>query len=168
MAEKYTTAKMIEALREKHGNLSAAARYLGCDRHTIVRYINTYPTVQAGAGSNFIIGISIQIPRTAEGLGSRFVSAESFEGSGVLCRTTGQLSRARIERSDVLAMKTVPLRNRITSLTRVVCKLMYVFSKFRFHVSYSFYLFDTSISEIAHNVKGQTIDYLLFDSQFTR
>ena len=47
MAEKYTTAQMIEALREKHGNLSAAARYLGCSRNTISRYIDTYPTVKA-------------------------------------------------------------------------------------------------------------------------
>ena len=49
MAEKYTTAKMIEALREKHGNLSAAARFLNCSRNTIARYIDTYPTVKAVA-----------------------------------------------------------------------------------------------------------------------
>ena len=49
MAEKYTTAQMIEALREKHGNLSAAARFLGCSRNTISRYIDTYSTVQAVA-----------------------------------------------------------------------------------------------------------------------
>jgi predicted transcriptional regulator len=49
MAEKYTTAQMIEALREKHGNLSAAARFLGCSRNTISRYIKIYPTVKAVA-----------------------------------------------------------------------------------------------------------------------
>ena len=49
MAEKYTTAQMIEALREKHGNLSASARFLGCSRDTVRRYINTYSTVQAVA-----------------------------------------------------------------------------------------------------------------------
>lgn len=49
MAEKYTTAQMIEALREKHGNLSAAARFLGCSRNTISRYIEQYPTVKAVA-----------------------------------------------------------------------------------------------------------------------
>jgi len=49
MAEKYTTAKMIEALREKHGNLSAAARFLNCSRNTISRYIETYPTVKSVA-----------------------------------------------------------------------------------------------------------------------
>jgi predicted transcriptional regulator len=49
MKEKYTTAQMIEALREKHGNLSAAARFLGCSRETVRRYISTYSTVQAVA-----------------------------------------------------------------------------------------------------------------------
>ena len=49
MKEKYTAAQIIEALREKHGNLSAASRYLGCSRDTVRRYINTYPTVKAVA-----------------------------------------------------------------------------------------------------------------------
>ena len=47
MAEKFTSSQIIDALREKHGNMSAAARYLGCDRHTIGRYIETYSTVKA-------------------------------------------------------------------------------------------------------------------------
>ena len=49
MAEKYTANQMIEALREKHGNLSAAARFLNCSRNTISRYIEQYPTVKAVA-----------------------------------------------------------------------------------------------------------------------
>ena len=49
MAEKYTANQMIETLREKHGNLSAAARFLGCSRNTISRYIDLYPTVKAVA-----------------------------------------------------------------------------------------------------------------------
>ena len=49
MKEKFTANQIIDALREKHGNLSAAARYLGCARHTVTRYINTYPTVKAVA-----------------------------------------------------------------------------------------------------------------------
>ena len=49
MKEKFTANQVIDALREKHGNLSAAARFLGCDRHTVARYINTYPTVKAVA-----------------------------------------------------------------------------------------------------------------------
>lgn len=47
MAEKYTTAQIIEALREKHGNMAAAARFLNCSRNTISRYIEQYPTVKA-------------------------------------------------------------------------------------------------------------------------
>ena len=49
MKEKFTAPQIIDALREKHGNLSAAARFLGCDRHTVLRYINAYPTVKAVA-----------------------------------------------------------------------------------------------------------------------
>jgi len=49
MKEKFTAIQVIDALREKHGNLSAAARFLGCDRHTVSRYIATYPTVKAVA-----------------------------------------------------------------------------------------------------------------------
>ena len=46
MKEKFTANKVIDALREKHGNLSAAARFLGCDRHTVARYISQYSTVK--------------------------------------------------------------------------------------------------------------------------
>ena len=49
MREKFTATQIIKALREKHGNLSAAARYLGCDRHTVSRYIALYPSVKAVA-----------------------------------------------------------------------------------------------------------------------
>ena len=49
MAEKYTTAQIIEALREKHGNMAAAARFLHCSRNTVSRYIDTYPTVKSVA-----------------------------------------------------------------------------------------------------------------------
>jgi len=49
MKEKFTAIQIIDALREKHGNLSAAARFLGCDRHTISRYIRLYPSVKSVA-----------------------------------------------------------------------------------------------------------------------
>ncbi len=49
MREKFTAPQIIDALREKHGNLSAAARFLGCDRHTVARYINLYPSVKSVA-----------------------------------------------------------------------------------------------------------------------
>lgn len=49
MREKFTAPQIINALREKHGNLSAAARFLGCDRHTVARYINLYPSVKSVA-----------------------------------------------------------------------------------------------------------------------
>ena len=50
MKEKFTAPQIIDALREKHGNLSAAARYLGCDRHTIGRYIDTLTLLKSRYG----------------------------------------------------------------------------------------------------------------------
>ena len=47
MAENYTSNQISEAIREKHGNISAAARYLGCSRNTIARYIERYPTLKS-------------------------------------------------------------------------------------------------------------------------
>jgi hypothetical protein len=47
MAEKYTSNQIGDAIREKHGNISAAARYLGCSRNTIARYIDRYPTLKS-------------------------------------------------------------------------------------------------------------------------
>lgn len=49
MAEKYTTAQIIEALKEKHGNIAAAARFLNCSRNTISKYIDKYQTVKSVA-----------------------------------------------------------------------------------------------------------------------
>lgn len=46
MAEKYTAAQMIEALRASGGVIAAAARMLGCSRNTVKRYIRTYVTVE--------------------------------------------------------------------------------------------------------------------------
>lgn len=55
MKEKFTANQIIDALREKHGNLSAAARFLGCDRHTVARYINLYQAAIERAGSESIL-----------------------------------------------------------------------------------------------------------------
>ena len=47
MAEKYTAVQMIEALRMKHGNVSAVARFLSCSRNTVSKYIDEYQTVKS-------------------------------------------------------------------------------------------------------------------------
>lgn len=43
---KFTASQMIDAIRKAEGNLSDAARYLGCHRCTVHRYVNKYPTVK--------------------------------------------------------------------------------------------------------------------------
>lgn len=45
MAEKYTAAQVIEAIRGSRGIVSNAARKLGCSRKTIYNYIDRYATV---------------------------------------------------------------------------------------------------------------------------
>jgi len=45
MAEKYTAAQVIEAIRGSKGIVSHAARKLGCSRKTIYNYVDRYVTV---------------------------------------------------------------------------------------------------------------------------
>ncbi len=46
MADKYTAETIIRALRLSGGVIAEAARSLRCSRHTMYRYIRTYPTVK--------------------------------------------------------------------------------------------------------------------------
>ena len=46
MAEKYTKAQVITAIRGSHGIIAAVARKLGCERATVYRYVKTYPAVE--------------------------------------------------------------------------------------------------------------------------
>jgi hypothetical protein len=47
MAEKYSTETIIKAITDAKGNLTLAAKSLGCSRTTIHRYVNQYATVRA-------------------------------------------------------------------------------------------------------------------------
>lgn len=44
--EKFTASEMIEAIKESRGILAQAARRVGCNRQTVVNYIEKYPTVK--------------------------------------------------------------------------------------------------------------------------
>lgn len=44
--ERYTAAQMIEAIQKANGIKTVAARRLGCNRHTVTRYIEQYATVR--------------------------------------------------------------------------------------------------------------------------
>lgn len=45
-SEKYTAAKMIEALKATKGMVYVAAKKIGCSPNTVYRYARAYPTVQ--------------------------------------------------------------------------------------------------------------------------
>lgn len=44
---RFSNARMIEAIRKAEGNLSAAARALGCERGTVHDYVNAFDDVRA-------------------------------------------------------------------------------------------------------------------------
>lgn len=44
--QKFTAAQVANAVTESKGILAQAARLLGCDRQTVVNYINRYPSVK--------------------------------------------------------------------------------------------------------------------------
>ena len=59
---RYTPEEVSEALRKNHGNKSAAARVLGCERRTVQRYCDEHPEVRAASEE----GIEIRIDRVEE------------------------------------------------------------------------------------------------------
>lgn len=59
---RYTPAEMAQAIRVNHGNLSAAARTMGCERKTVQRYCEDHAEVRAAREE----GIEIRIDRVEE------------------------------------------------------------------------------------------------------
>jgi len=110
MAEKYTTAQMIEALREKHGNLSAAARYLGCSRNTIARYIENYPTVKAVYDEERETLIDFAENQLFQQVKDGNITAIIFT-----LKTIGK-SRGYVERQEVTGADGKPMETKITEI----------------------------------------------------
>jgi len=59
---RYTPEDMAKALRVNHGNASATARSIGCERRTVLRYCEEHPEVQAAREE----GIEIRIDHVEE------------------------------------------------------------------------------------------------------
>jgi len=59
---RYAPEEVAEALRKNHGNKSAAARVLGCERRTVQRYCDEHPEVKAACDE----GIEIRVDRVEE------------------------------------------------------------------------------------------------------
>lgn len=70
--EQYTPQQIAEALKQAKGMKTIAARNLGCDYKTIVRYIDKYATVKQALGeSQEQLGDSIETTLLSEALGKR-------------------------------------------------------------------------------------------------
>ena len=110
MAEKYTANQMIEALREKHGNLSAAARFLNCSRNTISRYIEKYPTVKAVADEERETLIDFAENQLFKQVQEGNITAIIFT-----LKTIGK-SRGYVERQEVTGADGKPVETKITEI----------------------------------------------------
>lgn len=110
MAEKYTSDKMIKAIREKHGNLSAAARYLGCSRNTIARYIENYPTVKAVYDEERETLIDFAENQLFQQVKDGNITAIIFT-----LKTIGK-SRGYVERQEVTGANGKPVETKITEI----------------------------------------------------
>ena len=110
MAEKYTTAQIIEALREKHGNMSAAARFLNCSRNTISRYIEQYPTVKVVADEERETLIDFAENQLFKQVQDGNITAIIFT-----LKTIGK-SRGYVERQEVTGANGKPVETKITEI----------------------------------------------------
>lgn len=71
---RYAPEEVAKALRLNHGNKSAAARSLGCERRTVQRYCEEHPEVRA-AGEE---GIEVRIDRIEEKWEEAYEAGEAW------------------------------------------------------------------------------------------
>lgn len=95
MATKYSAQQMIDAIQEAEGNLSAAARIVGCARSTVHRYVNEYATVAAAYEEANETAIDI-----AENELMKQVKKGSIPAIIFFLKTKGK-SRGYVERQEV-------------------------------------------------------------------
>ena len=69
--ERYTPAEIIAAFRLNHGNVSATARVLECDRSTIQNYVNRYPEVKAAQEEGVEARIDLAEEKLQEAIADR-------------------------------------------------------------------------------------------------
>jgi hypothetical protein len=101
---KFTTAEMIDAIETAEGNLSDAARYLGCVRQTVHNYVNKFVTVrQAYDNANE------QFLDECEGQLRKLVRRGVFPAVVFALKTKGK-SRGYVERQEIATPKDQPLQ----------------------------------------------------------
>ena len=92
---KFTAEQMIDAIRNAEGNLSDAARFLGCTRQTVHNYVNRYATVKQAyeeENNKFI--------DEAEGQLRKHVKRGSLPALMFVLKTKGK-HRGYVERQEV-------------------------------------------------------------------
>lgn len=84
--EKYTAQQIIDALIQARGMKTVAARNLGCDYNTIVRYINTYATVKQALDETLeSLGDNVESTLLAKALGRRDAKGDWIEPPDTAC-----------------------------------------------------------------------------------
>ena len=91
--EKYTAQQMIDAIRATKGQLTLAARHLGCAYNTVRRYVDNYPTVaEALAEETEKMGDAVELALYDEAVNKRNVTALIFLAKTKF-RTRGYVER---------------------------------------------------------------------------
>ena len=94
-SHKFTAEEMIAAIERAEGNLSDAARYLGCVRQTVHNYVNKFVTVrQAYDNANE------QFLDECEGQLRKLVRRGVFPAVVFALKTKGK-SRGYVERQEI-------------------------------------------------------------------
>ena len=109
---KFTTKQMIDAVRDAEGNLSDAARILGCHRSTVHNYVNRYSTVKQAyeeENEKFI--------DEAQGQLRKHVKRGSLPAVMFVLKTKGK-SRGYVERQEVTGADGAPQKVEIIEVVR--------------------------------------------------
>lgn len=103
MGEKFTCARVIEALRETHGIQCRAAEKLGCHRNTVARYIRDHPTVAAAYASERETLVDL----AEEGIYDKVVEKDAWALQFV-ARTLGK-DRGYVEKQEIAQTVDIPV-----------------------------------------------------------
>lgn len=124
--DQYTAQQMIDALTKAKGMKTVAARLLGCDYKTVVRYIENYATVkQALDDSKESLGDSIETTLLAEALGIRDDNGKWTREPNItalifLAKTHPVMrERGYAERREVTGKDGAPMQHKVTLLSEL-------------------------------------------------
>ena len=108
---KYTAEQMIQALRETKGQITLAARRVGCAYNTMRRYVDEYPSVKAVLEEeNAVMGDAVELALYDEAVNKRNTAALIF-----LAKTKFK-ERGYTERHDIglaLSPETMAMANKL-------------------------------------------------------